>query len=82
LVSLFLSESVAVILKVFPESVLGVILFFAGAELARGVKDIGQDKNGIFVMVVVAGFALWNMGAAFLAGIILDLVLRRGWAKV
>jgi len=34
------------------------------------------------VMVVVAGFALWNMGAAFLVGIILDFALRRGWIKV
>ena len=82
LVALFFSDSIAVILKMFPESVLGVILFFAGAELARGVKDIGSEKNDIYVMVVVAGFALWNMGVAFLIGLILDLVLRRAWIKV
>jgi predicted benzoate:H+ symporter BenE len=82
IVALFFSDSVAIVIKMFPESVLGVILFFAGAELARGVKDIGSEKNDIYVMVVVAGFALWNMGAAFLIGLILDLVLRRGWIKV
>ena len=82
LVALFFSDSVAIVLKIFPESVLGVILFFAGAELARGVKDIGHDRNDIYVMVVVAGFALWNMGVAFLIGLILDFILRRGWIKV
>ena len=82
IVALCFSDSVAIILQMFPESVLGVILFFAGAELARGVKDIGSNKNDVYVMVVVAGFALWNMGVAFLIGLILDLVLRRGWIKV
>jgi predicted benzoate:H+ symporter BenE len=81
-VALFFSDSVEIILKVFPEAVLGVILFFAGAELARGIKDLSAEKGEIYVMVVVAGFALWNMGAAFLVGLILDFALRRGWVKV
>jgi hypothetical protein len=33
-------------------------------------------------MLVVAGVAMWNMGAAFLAGIILHQALQRGWLKV
>jgi hypothetical protein len=32
-------------------------------------------------MVLVAGLALWNMGAAFLAGVLVQLALRRGWLK-
>jgi hypothetical protein len=33
-------------------------------------------------MLVVAGFAMWNMGAAFLAGIILHQALERRWVKI
>ncbi|MFA6012628.1 MAG: putative sulfate/molybdate transporter [Desulfobacteraceae bacterium] len=80
--ALFLSDSVALFFNAFPEAVLGVILFFAGSELAITVKDIGDKKSDIYVMVIVAGFAMWNMGAAFLMGVILDNALRRGWLKI
>jgi hypothetical protein len=33
-------------------------------------------------MLVVAGFAWWNMGAAFLIGIVLQRALNRGWVKI
>jgi hypothetical protein len=59
-----------------------VILFFAGSELAIVVKDIGDKKSDFYVMLIVAAFAMWNMGAAFLAGVILDNALRRGWLKI
>jgi len=34
------------------------------------------------VMLIVAGFAMWNMGVAFLVGVILDNALKRGWIKI
>lgn len=80
--ALFLSDSVALFFNAFPEAVLGVILFFAGSELAITVKDIGDKKTDIYVMIIVAGFAMWNMGVAFLMGVILDNALRRGWLKI
>jgi MFS superfamily sulfate permease-like transporter len=82
LIALFFSDSVAVIFRIFPNSILGVILFFAGSELAIAVRDIGEKKSDFYVMLIVAAFAMWNMGAAFLAGIILDSSLRRGWLKI
>jgi MFS superfamily sulfate permease-like transporter len=82
LVALFFSDSVAVIFKIFPNAILGVILFFAGSELAIVVKDIGLKKTDFYVMLIVAAFAMWNMGAAFLVGVILDNALRRGWIKI
>jgi len=82
IIALFFSDSVAIIFKIFPNSVLGVILFFAGSELAIVVRDIGEKKSDFYVMLVVAAFAMWNMGAAFLVGVILDNSLRRGWIKV
>ena len=81
-IALFFSESVSIIFKIFPDAILGVILFFAGAELAIGVKDIGDNKTDFYVMVIVAAFAMWNMGVAFLVGVILDNVLKKGWVKI
>lgn len=81
-VALFFSDSVAIIFKIFPNAILGVILFFAGAELAMVIRDVGDRKTDYYVMIVVAAFAMWNMGAAFLAGVLLDNLIRRGWIKI
>ena len=81
-IALFFSESVSIIFKIFPDAILGVILFFAGSELAIVVKDIGDKKSDFYVMLIVAAFAMWNMGVAFLVGVIMDSPLRRGWVKV
>ena len=82
LIALFFSDSVAIIFKIFPNAILGVILFFAGSELAIVVRDIGDKKADFYVMLIVAAFAMWNMGAAFLVGVILDNSLRKGWIKI
>ena len=81
-IALFFSDSVSIIFRIFPDAILGVILFFAGSELAIVVKDIGEKKSDFYVMLIVAAFAMWNMAVAFLAGIILDNLLKRGWIKV
>jgi MFS superfamily sulfate permease-like transporter len=82
ILALFFSDSVSIIFKIFPDAVLGVILFFAGAELAVVARDIGVKKADFYIMLIVAGFAMWNMGVAFLAGVILDKVLKKGWIKI
>ena len=82
IIALFFSESVSIIFKIFPNAILGVILFFAGSELAIVVKDIGDKKADFYVMLIVAAFAMWNMGVAFLVGVILDTSLRKGWIKI
>jgi hypothetical protein len=82
LIALFFSESVALLFQIFPNSILGVILFFAGSELAIVVKDIGDKKTDFYVMLIVAAVAMWNMGVAFLVGVLLDNSLRRGWIKI
>lgn len=82
IIALFFSDSVSIIFKIFPAAILGVILFFAGAELALVVRDIGDNKTDFYVMLIVAGFAMWNMGVAFLVGVILDNALKRGWINI
>jgi MFS superfamily sulfate permease-like transporter len=82
LTGLFLSESVSLLFQVFPRPILGVILFFAGVELALVVRDIKLKKQNLFVLVVTTGTAMWNMGVAYLAGLILYYSLQRRWFKV
>jgi predicted benzoate:H+ symporter BenE len=82
LTGLFLSDSVSLLFQVFPRPILGVILFFAGVELALVVRDIKLKKQNLFVLLVTTGTAMWNMGAAYLAGLILYYGLQRRWFKV
>jgi predicted benzoate:H+ symporter BenE len=82
LTGLFLSDSVALVFQVFPRPILGVILFFAGIELALVVQDVKLKKQNLFVLLVTTGTAMWNMGVAYLAGLILYYGLQRRWIKV
>jgi MFS superfamily sulfate permease-like transporter len=82
LTGLFLSDSVTLLFQVFPRPILGVILFFAGVELALVIRDVKLKKENLFVVLVTAGTAMWNMGIAYLAGLLLYYGLKRGWTKV
>lgn len=64
--------------RLFPLPVLGVILFFGGIESAVGIHDDGFSRSERTVLVVTAGIALWNMGAAYLTGLLLHHSARRG----
>ncbi len=79
---LFLSDSVSLLLQVFPKSILGVILFFAGLELALVLQDVKLRRQNLFVLLVTAGTAMWNMGVAYLAGLVLYYGLQRRWFRV
>ena len=70
------------VLQAFPSAVIGVILFFAGMELAVSVRDIGNKKEDVYLMLLVAALAIWNMGIAFLCGIIMSEALRRKWVRL
>jgi MFS superfamily sulfate permease-like transporter len=75
---LLFSDSVATIFRVFPPSILGVILFFTGLELASITRDIGSERSDVYIMLVVAGLSMWNMGAAYLTGLILFYGAKKG----
>ncbi len=79
---LFMSDSVALIFGVVPLAILGVILFFTGLELASIVRDIGSQKEDVYVMLVTAGIAIVNMGVAFVAGVVLYYTVQRRWVKL
>lgn len=82
LAGLFLSDSVLLLLGILPDAVLGVILFFAGLELACTIRDMGDKKEDTYVMLLTAGISMVNMGVAFLAGLALYHAIRRGTVKL
>ncbi len=81
IMGLFFSDSVILIFKCFPVSILGVILFFAGLELASISRDIGSQKEEAYIMLTTAGLAVWNMGVAYLAGMLLYYGVKKGIIK-
>lgn len=81
-VGLCFSSSVLLLFNIFPASVLGVILFFAGLELAVSARDVGQEKSDFYTLLVTAGFSLWNMGIGFIAGLVMQEMLKRKIFKV
>lgn len=76
------SDSLAVLLRLFPQPALGVMLFLAGLQLALGSCDFARDKGERFVTLGTAALAIWNVGVAFLFGIVLLYIARRGWLKL
>jgi MFS superfamily sulfate permease-like transporter len=80
-VGLFLGDSVGTLFRLFPRSLLGVILLFGGLELASGVKANNLQKEDRYVMLLTTGVSLWNMGAGYVSGLILWYAFQRGWLK-
>ncbi|MHB8667130.1 MAG: putative sulfate/molybdate transporter [Burkholderiales bacterium] len=79
---LFLSASIGTLFRMFPQDVLGVILFMAGLQLALGSRDSGVEKADRFVVLATAAFAIWNVGAAVLFGILAHHASQRGWLRI
>jgi SulP family sulfate permease len=65
------------LLAVIPNSVLGVLLIFAGLELCPLIRSLKANEE-FFVALLIAGIALAvpNMAWAFLIGIAADLFIR------
>jgi xanthine/uracil permease len=80
--AVFFSNSVGTLLRLFPPSILGVILFLTGAQLAMGACDISKDKGERFVTMVTGALAVWNVGIAFLVGSIAYLLAKRGLLRI
>jgi xanthine/uracil permease len=65
---LLFSGSVTTFLRLFPPSILGVILFLTGAQLGLGGCDIAKDKGERFASIVTRALAVRNVGIAFVVG--------------
>lgn len=83
LIALTLGTAGVSILSSIPQSVLGVLLMFAGLELAILVRDV-KKKDELFIVSLIAGIGLatTNMGIAFGAGIIVSQLIKRTRAEI
>lgn len=82
ILALFFSESIATLLRLFPQPALGVMLFLAGVQLALGSCDFSRDKGERFVTLGTAALSIWNVGVAFVFGIAVLWIVRRGWLRL
>jgi MFS superfamily sulfate permease-like transporter len=80
--AVFFSGSVKMIFSVIPSEILGVILFLTGAQLALGSCDFSKDKGERFTTIVTAGLSMWNIGLAFVIGLSVYHMLKRGWIRL
>ena len=65
------------LLTSLPNAIFGILLIFAGLELATLIKDI-KERNDLFVVVLIASVAIvsTNMSIAFAIGIAVSFLIR------
>jgi SulP family sulfate permease len=80
LLVLFLGSGILTIIYLIPMAILGILLLFAGSQLALTIQDITQRKD-LFVLVVILGITLaTNLGVAVIAGLGISYLMQ--WEKI
>ncbi|MGW8247396.1 MAG: putative sulfate/molybdate transporter [Acidiferrobacterales bacterium] len=81
--ALFFSSSIQVLFRMFPLPILGVILMLAAVQLASGPWSVAKNSGNREKLVIAATVlvCLWNVGAGFLAGLLLDQGTRFWWRR-
>jgi len=78
--AILLGRHCLTIVYLLPFSVLGVLLLFAGSQLALTVLDL-KNRSELFICLIILGITLaTNLAAAFIAGIAIAQLLK--WKKL
>ncbi len=76
LFTLLFGHRIIVIFNLIPMAILGVLLLFAGSQLALTILDVRERKD-LFVVVSILGITLAsNLAAGFMAGLVLAYLLK------
>ncbi|MFY9511022.1 MAG: putative sulfate/molybdate transporter [Rubrivivax sp.] len=78
----FFGDSVLLLFKLFPASILGVILFFTGAQLAIGAGPLSQRRDERLVLLATAVMCMWNVAIGMAIGIALHHLARKGLLRL
>jgi SulP family sulfate permease len=78
--TLVLGPHVVSFLHLLPMAILGLLLLFAGLQLAMTVMDLTEKKDGFVAMLILGITLASNLAAGFLAGIVVAIILR--WKKL
>ncbi|NOX34075.1 MAG: sulfate permease [Deltaproteobacteria bacterium] len=80
LLVLFLGSGILTVIYLLPMAILGVLLLFAGSQLALTIQDI-SGRADLFVVVVILGITLaTNLGIGVMAGFGIAYALK--WEKL
>jgi SulP family sulfate permease len=80
--ALLLGNHILSVFYLLPMSILGVLLLFAGSQLAMTIMDLGARKD-LFVTLVILGITLAsNLAVGFVAGIVIAYALKSGKLNV
>ena len=78
--AIFLGDNALALLYLLPMSVLGILLIFAGSQLALTIIDMKERKD-LFVTLVMLGITLAsNLAVGFIVGIVIAYALK--WEKL
>jgi SulP family sulfate permease len=76
ILAVLLGKHMLSILYLIPMSILGILLLFAGGQLALTIIDL-KDRKELFVALAILGITLAsNLAAGFIAGFIIAYVLK------
>jgi SulP family sulfate permease len=74
--TVLLGNRILAVFNLIPMAILGVLLLFAGSQLALTIVDVSERKD-LFVVVTMLGITLAaNLAVGFLVGIVLAYLLR------
>jgi len=80
MLALFLGSHALAVIYTLPMAALGVLLMFAGAQLALTILDM-QTRKELFVPILILGITLAsNLAAGFLTGLVIAYVLK--WKRL
>jgi SulP family sulfate permease len=80
--AIFLGKHALSIIYLFPFSILGVLLVFAGSQLALMIKDM-KERTDLFVVMLMLGITLAiNLAVAFIVGIIMAYLFKMDRLRV
>ncbi|MDM8542486.1 putative sulfate/molybdate transporter [Desulfococcaceae bacterium HSG9] len=80
--ALLLGTSVIAIAYLIPMAILGILLIFAGSQLALTILDIWNRKQ-LFVAFMMMGITLAsNLAVAFMVGVLLAYILKSEAMKI
>jgi SulP family sulfate permease len=82
LLALLFGDRALSLLYLIPMALLGVLLFFAGGQLALTVMDMKTRKDMFVALVVLGTTVASNLAVGFLVGIFLAYALRSEKLKV
>jgi SulP family sulfate permease len=70
-------DQLLALFHLIPIAILGVLLFFAGGQLALSIADM-RKRSDMFIALTILGIALaTNLAVGFIGGLLLNLFLSR-----